>query len=442
MPLSPALKPIPADNKTVRSRDWPVLLLSVAVQLGLGVLFGHIYDLRIFMATGYLVASGQNPYLAQDLTAVFHNPTFQAITTVGYPPPWPLVLGLIYRVSYAATSNFLLYNLAIKLPIIAANVGLAYLVGGMLKRLGADEAARRRAWTFMLLNPFVLYVSAAWGEFDSIAAALALASLLLLDSERIKTSAVLLALAVAFKPTPIPLLPMPFFYLMKQPRGRIIIYYGVLAASLLAFCIAPFPLLGWDASPILQHWNAHFVQGGGLAWLTFLELLQGSYQLPGNWWLLGLLWVPALAAAAVVLRRGIAGLEDLVRKSAALIMVFFLARAWLSEPNLMLVLPLVLILTSIRDLDRLTLTALWTLPLIFSFFNVSTAQLFFPSMPGIMKDMLRQMDAIRTARLIAKVVVVIPWEVLGWSIVVRCLRASPVRRSGAGAMALSEVANA
>jgi hypothetical protein len=441
MPPGFPLKPIHAEKRPIAARDWPFLLSSIALQLALGLFFGHIYDIRIFMATGYLVATGQNPYISQDLTSIFHNSSFQAITTVGYPPPWPLVLGLVYRISFTLSSNFLAYNLAIKIPMIAANIGLAYLVARVLRRMGAPEAARRRAWIFMLLNPFVLYVSAAWGQFDSIVALLALASLVLLDSGKLKSSAILLALAVAFKPTAMPLLVVPFLYLRKEAPRRRIIYYAVLAAGLLLFCVAPFPLFGWNPSPILMHWNAHFVVGGGLSWLTFLELTQSSYQLPGDWWLVGLLWVPALALAGLAMRNGISGFQDLLRKSAAVIMVFFLARAWLSEPNLMLILPLVLILWCVGDLDRMTLNGLWMLPLIFSFFNVSTAQLFFPSMPNIMNDMLKQMDNFRTARLIAKVLIVIPWEILGWSIVVRCLRAVPSARGGR-CSAIAKAANA
>ena len=122
--------------------DMAVLLLSIAVQLLLGLLFGHVYDIRIFMAAGHQVAVGANPYLPADLSAVFHNPTFQGITTVGYPPPWPLILGAIYRLSFAAIPNLLIYNLAIKLPLIAANIGLAHLTAACLGRLGMDAAAK------------------------------------------------------------------------------------------------------------------------------------------------------------------------------------------------------------------------------------------------------------------------------------------------------------
>ena len=119
---------------------------SLVLQVGLGLFFGHAYDMRIFLSTGYLVGTGQNPYLAQDLSAVFHNGSFQGITSIGYPPPWALVLGLIYLVTYRILPNFLLYNLAARLPVIAANIGLAYLTSHMLRSLGAQETTARKAW--------------------------------------------------------------------------------------------------------------------------------------------------------------------------------------------------------------------------------------------------------------------------------------------------------
>lgn len=121
--------------KRFATQDLFILLLSIVVQLSLALLFGHAYDMRIFMATGYLVGTGQNPYVAQDLTAVFQNSSFQGMTSVGYPPPWPLVLGIIYHSVYALIPNLIVYNITIKIPIIMANIGLAYLVAGILKNL-------------------------------------------------------------------------------------------------------------------------------------------------------------------------------------------------------------------------------------------------------------------------------------------------------------------
>ncbi len=411
-------------------QDRSVLLLSISLQLVLALLFGHYYDMRIFMATGYLVGTGQNPYVAQDLTAVFNNSSFQGMTSVGYPPPWPLVLGLLYRGVYTLIPNLLVYNLAIKIPVIAASICLAYLVAKILNNLGADAAASRRAWIFMLLNPFVLLFSSAWGQFDSVVALLSLLGLVLLQAERSKSSAVLLALALSFKPTALPLFPVVLVYLLGKSLGRTIRYAVVFFVSLLLFCVAPFIIFGWSPTPILQNWNAHFTVAGDLSFMTFFEFLRGTYQLPGNWWLLGLAWIPALGVGILALKPGNHGFVDLLKKSTALILVFFLTRTWLSEPNVMLVLPLVLILTSIGELDGLALAAIWILPLVFSIFNTSPQQLLFPSFPEAMVRMLKLAEDFRTARLVAKIALVIPWQIVGWWIVITCFKGGSTPAGG------------
>ena len=108
------------------------------------------------MTTGYLVATGRGPYSPLDLGGVFHHAGFAQLTTIGYPPPWPLVTGLLYRATYGLVPDLHLYDLALKLPVIAATVGLAYLVAAALRQAGARDDTCRRAWVFLLFNPFVL----------------------------------------------------------------------------------------------------------------------------------------------------------------------------------------------------------------------------------------------------------------------------------------------
>ena len=344
------------------TQDQTILLLSIFLQLVLGFSFGHAYDMRIFMATGYLVSSGQNPYVAQDLTTVFQDSSFQGMTSVGYPPPWSLVLGLIYRSVYALLPNLMIYNLAIKIPVIAANIFLAYLVADILKHLGAEARVIRRAWIFMLLCPFIFYFGPAWGQFNSIVAVLSLFSLVRLEMGKLPSSAILLALAMAFKPIALPLFPVAVLYLAGKSTRQAFLYSFWFAASLILFCTLPFLVWGWDPTPILRGWNAHFTVGGALSFMTFFELVKDTYQLPGSWWLLGLAWIPALGIAVYTLRHGIFGFTDLLRKSLGMILVFYLTRTWLSEPNILLILTLALILSSIGELNRLAFHALWILP--------------------------------------------------------------------------------
>jgi hypothetical protein len=403
-------------------RDLALLSGSILLQLVLGLLLGHAYDMPIFMATGYLVATGQNPYVAQDLSGMFHNQAFRGLTSVGYPPPWPLVLGGIYRLIGSTPPNLLAYNLAIKIPVIAANVSLAFLVARLLTNQGAVVAVVRKAWVFMLWNPFLLMASAAWGQFDSVVGLLALVALALLDSKKPDLSAILLGLAVSAKPIALPLLLVPWMVLREPPgrrRGR---YYILLVASLIFFSLGPFAIFGWNPEIILRNWNAHLIVGGGMSLLSFLELTNGTNILEGAWRILGVVWLPAVAAAGWSLRSRVRQRRGILAASAALVLVFFLTRAWVSEPNILLVLPLVVILVGLGDLPSLALTALWVLPLVFGVFNTSLVQLLFPSMPEALGRLLDQADTLRTARLVARALVVLPWQAVGWWIVIRLLR--------------------
>ena len=401
---------------------WLLLACSVVLQLVLALFFGHAYDMRIFMSTGYLVATGQNPYIAQNLVAVFQNNTFQGLSSFGYPPPWSIVLGLIYLCTYKVIPSFLLYNLAIKLPVIAANIGLAYLVVHVLERSGAQEKTSRRAWIFMLFNPFLLCASSAWGQFDSVVALLSLLSLYLLSEGNTTGPAILLALAVSCKPIALPFIPVVFVYLAGRSMKRNLQYFAVFSAGMVLFCVVPFFLFGWDPAVIIQHWNFHFTVGGGLSYMTFLETLTQSYQLTGLWWIMGWVWLPALGIATYMLKPSITGFKDLLKKSLALILVFYLCRAWLSEPNIILVLPLVLILTCMNELKSISLAAVWVLPLIFAFFNTSLAQLFFPSMPVAMEALLKLAGEHDPARFVLRTVVVITWLAAGGWIVTNCFK--------------------
>jgi hypothetical protein len=411
--------------------DRRVLLFSLVLQLALALLLGHSYDTRVFMGTGYLVGSGQNPYVGQDLSAVFHHLGFRTLTTVGYPPPWPLALGLIYRVVHVATSNILVYNLAIKLPVIAANLGLAYLVGAVLKNLGADPATTRRAWVFLLLNPLLLYFGAAWGQIDALVALGSLGALVLLTREHRDGSAGLLALSIAVKPTALPILPAALVYLAVRSPGQAMRYAAGFAGGVLVFAVLPFAVFAWDPATVVRHFNAHFVMTGTMSWMTVVRLFRDPLLMQGHWWLVGLLWIPALAVAtAVAVRRGVDGFDGLMRASTALVLVFFLTRTWLAEPNVVLLLPLVLILTSLGQLDRRALTAIWVVPLLFTVFNASPLQLLFVAFPDAMQASLSVVARYGSATLVARAALVIAWQIAGWWIVVSCFRRVPAGDKG------------
>jgi hypothetical protein len=404
--------------------DRRLLALSIAVQLVLGWLFGHAYDARVFLGTGYLVASGRGPYSPLDLAAVFHHAGFGQLTTIGYPPPWPLVTGLAYRLTYAVVPNLNLYDLALKLPVIAATVGLAYLVAAALRQAGAQAATCRRAWAFLLFNPLILFAGAAWGQIDVIVTLLAVAALVLVWRGRWASSAGLLALAVCTKPTPLPVALIVLVWLAARGWREAARYAAVFAAWAAVFVVVPLLALGWRTAQIRARPNAHFLMTGGLSYTTLARLVRDPLPLPGHWWLLGMLWVIALVAGLALWRRGEA-FEDLVRGSTALTLMFLLTLAWLAEPDVVLVLPLALILASLGDLDRRLLTALWLIPLLFALANASPLQLLWLTFPDAWRTATAAAGAHDNVLLPARAALVVAWQVVGWWTVVLCLRRAP-----------------
>jgi Glycosyltransferase family 87 len=304
---------------------------------------------------------------------------------------------------------------------------LAYLVRDVLQEHSRDPKIPHKAWIFLLFNPFLLYCTTAWSQFDSLVALLTLAALIMLHKGRLATSSILLALAFALKPTPISVILVVVVYLWGAPWQRLLRYLAIFAVSMLVFCVVPFFIFKWDARPILQGWNAQFSVSGGLSLTTLYELSAGTYQLPGNWWLLGFVWLPAIFIGALRMQKGDHGFVDLLKMSLVLILIFFLTRAWLSEQNLVLILPIVLVLAYLAELPGIVLSAVWILPLIFTVFNTSPPQLLFPILPELMKKLLQWMDGFRTVRLVTRMIIVIPWQVAGWWMVIHSYKGTTTR---------------
>jgi hypothetical protein len=186
-------------------------------------------------------------------------------------------------------------------------------------------------------------------------------------------------------------------------------------------CILPFPVFGWDPAPILANWNYHFTVAGGMSWTTVYELFKLTSQLIGAWQLLGWLWIPGLGLGLLFLRSRIHTLMDVVRGSVVLLLIFLLTRSWLSEPNVILVLPLVAALAFIGRVNSRALAAVCILPFLFTLLNDSAPQLLFPLLMGSMQTLMRTGGEFRTVQLAAQTIVVAAWQLAGWWIVVRSL---------------------
>ncbi len=398
------------------------VLGSIAVQVPLAIFLGHAYDETSFMDAGYLVSAGLNPYQTHLITIFApHMIGFNPI--IGDPPLWPLLLGAIYKLSYNIIPNIFLYNFAIKLPVIAANVGLAFLVRKMLRQQGASEQKIQFAWLFLLFNPFVLLTTAAWGQFDTLIALLCVASLYLLSKGMIKGSALLLSLSVVLKPVAFPLLGLPLLFTPKEHWSKMMQYILISAAVIVILWILPFFPLGWSMPSSSGQLASYFTRAGGMTPFNIVEILKDTVTIPSGLELLGYIWIPALLLGYyLVYRDPPKTFNELTQKAIGLMLIFFLTYSWLSEPYVNVVIALALLALPLTQINFRNFHFLWVITLVFMILTTNFVQLFYLVSPQSLISTAIQIEHnVRDWRLIARFVTVIVWQVFAWMLAIKIL---------------------
>ena len=402
--------------------DFVAVFLSVLVQIPLAVFLGHYYDQRSLIDTGYLVSSGLNPYVTHTIT-VFSNPNLIGVNPIiGYPPLWPLLLGAIYRLTYNLTPNIFLYNFAIKIPIIASNIALAYVTKTVMQRLNMPPKRVQFAWLFLLFNPFTLLTTTAWGQFDTLIALLCVASLYFLSKGKIVKSSILLSLSIALKPISLPLIGLPLLFSTPNNRRKNLIYILITFAMIVGLAVLPFNLLGWMVPSSPGQITSYFRMADSMTLFNLVEVIQNTAVLPAGLEFLGYLWIPALLIGYyLVYRNPPKSMPELAEKAIILLLIFFLTRTWLSEPNINLIISLALIALASKELNFRNFGFLWVIPLVFMFLNTSVQQLFFLVSPSIIPNLVQLDQSIRLWRLVGKFVIVLVWQVFAWRLVIKLL---------------------
>jgi hypothetical protein len=406
-------------------RDLVAVALSVLVQIPLAVFLGHYYDERSFIDAGYLVSNGLNPYIPHVIT-VFKNPDLiGTYPIIGYPPLWPLLLGAIYRVTYNLIPDIFLYNFAIKIPVIASNIALAYVTKNIMQRLNMPPKKIQFAWLILLFNPFTLLTTAAWGQFDTLIALLCVVSLYSLSKGQIVKSSILLSLSIILKPISLPLIGLPLFFSTPQNRRKNLIYILISALILVGLWFLPFNLFGWAMPSSPSQVTAHFKMAGAMTLFNLVEVFQNTAVLPLGLEFLGYLWIPALLIGYyLVYRNPPKSMPELAEKAVFLILIFFLTRTWLSEPNINLIISFALLALAQKKLNFQNFGFIWIIPLVFMFFNFALPQLFFLVSPSIISNLAQLDRSILEWRLVGKFVVVVFWQVFAWRLVIKLLNAN------------------
>lgn len=225
---------------------------------------------------------------------------YSTIGFADYPPGYFYILagvGHIWQAFFAAhDAGYAFLRDLVKLPAILADLGVGALLYAIVRRFGGTAYALLAAALY-LLNPAIVYISALWGQVDSVAGGLALLAIYCLlrseDDPRAQTTWIVgawvaFAYSLLIKPQAAVLLPLivAFAFVNAGQRGRRLkaTGIGIVAALIFALLITePFH----RSNP-----------AAAMAWL-FNLYQYGSNVYPYNsvnafnlWALRGTLWVP------------------------------------------------------------------------------------------------------------------------------------------------------
>jgi uncharacterized membrane protein len=162
-----------------------------------------------------------------------------------YPPMWLLILRLALMATPMSSATAIMadssWRLAMKTPIIAADLAIGCLLYWAVPGSKLRKLIFASLWLF---HPTAWYNSAVFGQFDAIAAALLLASVIMLERGKDRIAFLLAGLAVLTKQhTLIPVAFMIAVSARKMGWRRLISNCAIMAGVVILFSI-PFLITG------------------------------------------------------------------------------------------------------------------------------------------------------------------------------------------------------
>ncbi len=173
-----------------------------------------------------------------------------------YPPGYLYVLyivGHLYRFFIHDDASGFFFKCFVKMPAILCDLVNAALVFRIVRKFASQPWAFAAA-ALVALNPSAIFISAYWGQVDSVAASLTLLSLLLMvdaygESGRRATVSITLAwlalsASVLMKPPAVVIAPLYLVFAFTSPDHKVRVtrllatWYGLFAGLILAFVSA------------------------------------------------------------------------------------------------------------------------------------------------------------------------------------------------------------
>jgi hypothetical protein len=198
-----------------RQKLYTILALGLIIRFALAPISGHPWDVYVWFDTGRIFAKGQNFYLNKEYS---------------YPPLWALYLvvvnsvysGLapilgVHPLDTSQVQNILgttqdigtplitdwLFNLLVKLLLIAFDALLAFLIYRIVARRFGLPSRALLAFTAFFLNPYTIWISSVWGMFDVLPTYFMILAVLCMIDNRLELSGIVFGIATGLKYYPV-----------------------------------------------------------------------------------------------------------------------------------------------------------------------------------------------------------------------------------------------
>ena len=366
--------------------------IAAAVQVTLSIFLAQGYDFRVEYIAGRNVANGTSPYSGGMVSGWMALGYGAQVQGIGETPLWAIYMGVCY---FLSSGQPILFNFLTKIPIVAANLALAYFA----------YSREVRGWRFFLFNIFLILVSVTWGKPDNLACLLAV--LALVASNSAIGSASLLSTSLMIKPLGIAILPAFFLRVRKMSvRWGVLFIAEVLLFSTGMF-LAPFIAYGWPLREVVYGFPTWFNHAGALSPFNLMSIETGTEQLPSSLWWIGysVLLSTCVLTVYAILRKP----QNTLRYALFSAVVFFTLRPWNSEQNLVMILILFILICG-----QLPSRWLWFVPLMFAFANNAVQQQLYLLMPTIVDRLNILYFPFTTYRLWLKFLLSIVWLIVLW----------------------------
>ena len=202
---------------------------------------------------------------ARSVALSLHGYDVYALSRTAFQLPWtylPLCLHLLAALQWVAGVTGLPFRVLGKLPVVAADLGIGYLLFAALRRRGESESIAILGMALYLFNPLALLNGALLGRFDAIALVFLL---LALEWYTTRLFAPFYGLAIAAKTFPIFLLPLLLLGRDRQKPRRLLL-------ALLLVPLLSLPYVVTDPRGLLGYlfYDAHSRWLGRLSWYYLL----------------------------------------------------------------------------------------------------------------------------------------------------------------------------